>query len=201
MPMAGVIENSQILILQKSILQTQAEQRSLKVTVDLLLSESKHPIQRANQVPPINSEVTKLKARLNLLEKKLATSETTSKRKMVALESRIVAGEKLSLSLGKRLDESLKLINRLKQQTPNGSTPSTTTKLKNLKTLELIPKSTCTNTSTSGISSEEVARCEVNLKKIRISVQRAGGAGKKHLEQHHSVRRGDLDAEHLHTTT
>ena len=90
MPMAGVIENSQILILQKSILQIQAEQRSLKVTVDLLLSESKHPIQRANQVPPINSEVTKLKARLNLLEKKLATSETTSKRKMVALESRIV---------------------------------------------------------------------------------------------------------------
>jgi len=184
-----VTENSQILILQKAILRTQAEQTSLKATVDLLLSESnsKQPPKQTNKVPPlITTDVNNLKTRLDLLEKRLTSSETTSSSRITALESRIVAGEQLSLSLGVRLDKSLTLINKLNLQTqsayPNVPEPEAEV---------LSTKSNATSIATCGISSELVARCEMNLEKSMSVFNGLDALAKKMQTMNSTIQYGD----------
>ena len=141
-----------LLILQKAIIQIQAEQKSQRATIDLLLQPSSSPNKTVRSPPNNSEEVDALTKKLNLLEKKLATNETTATMKVEALERRLVAGEQLSLSLAKRLEESLKRISKLEQKASTSA-------------LSPIPVVNPMTYATDIPHTELVSRCELNLQK------------------------------------
>ena len=141
-----------LLILQKAIIQIQAEQKSQRATIDLLLQPSSSPNKTVRSPPNNSEEVDALTKKLNLLEKKLATNETTATMKVEALERRLVAGEQLSLSLAKRLEESLKRISKLEQKASTSA-------------LSPIPDVNPMTYATDIPHTELVSRCELNLQK------------------------------------